>query len=247
MYLVLCSASDFSGLWVCDGLRQLGIAPLELVLAESLACASLWEHRLQGSRTHLKITLPDGRTVCSSRIRGVINRLLAPAPGAAYRAAESDREYAQAELHAFYLSWLKGLPGRVVNPPTAVGLSGSWYHASEWVSRASRAGLTVRPYRQSSHDAPEDSFRPLAPEGAARLSLITFGGQLFGGSVSAAIGCACARLAREAQAELLGVELYREGAGAWIFAGATPQPDLSIGGTPLLQCLARELTQGERP
>jgi hypothetical protein len=110
----------------------------------------------------------------------------------------------------------------------------------------------VRPYRQSSHDAPEDSFRSPAPQGALRLNLITFGGQVFGGQVfgghvSAATARACDRLAREAQAEILGIELYADGNGEWIFAGATPQPDLSVGSTPLLQCLAQDLTQGERP
>ena len=59
MWLVLCSSSDPSGLWIYQGLKQLGVAPLELVLAEWLAYGAQWEHRLDGTSTHLKIVLPD--------------------------------------------------------------------------------------------------------------------------------------------------------------------------------------------
>jgi len=247
MWLVLCSSSDPSGLWVYQGLKQLGVAPLELVLAEWLAYGSQWEHRLDGSGTHLKIVLPDGRTLCSSRIRGAINRLLAPSPGIAQRAVASDKEYAQAELQAFYLSWLKGLPGVVINRPTAVGLCGSWYHASEWVYRASRAGLATPVYRQTGHDAPEKCYRSLAPEGAAKLNVITFRGEVFGGQVPESTVRACAKLAHEAGTEMLGIELYAAEDGEWTFANATPSPDLSVGGMPLLQSLAQALTQGGQP
>ncbi len=245
MWLVLCSSSDPSGLWVHQGLKQLGVAPLELVLAEWLAYGVQWEHRVDASSTHLKIVLPDGRTLCSSRIRGAINRLIAPSP--AQRAAESDKDYAQAELQAFYLSWLNGLPGVVINRPTAVGLCGSWYHPSEWAYRASRAGLPAPTYRQSSHDAPELCYRSLAPAGATKLNVIAFQGELFGGTVPESIIRGCTRLAEDAQAQMLGIELYAAENGEWTFAGATPCPELSVGGMPLLQRLAQALTQGGRP
>jgi hypothetical protein len=246
MWLVLCSSSDPSGLWAYEGLKQLGVAPLELVLAEWLAYGSVWEHRVDSSGTHLKVTLPDGRVLCSSRVRGVINRLLTPAPGAYQRAAAADKEYAQGELQAFYLSWLKGLPGVVINRPTAVGLCGSWYHTSEWAYRASRAGLPVPLYRQSCHDSPEQCYRSLAPAGAVTQKVITLRDECFGAGVPESTSLACANLAKDAGAELLGVELYQAENGQWTFANATPCPDLSIGGLPLLQRLAELLTQGER-
>ncbi|MFZ0962665.1 MAG: hypothetical protein WAO35_17485 [Terriglobia bacterium] len=247
MWLVLCSSTDPSGLWVYEGLKQLGVAPLELVLAEWLAHGSRWEHRLDGSGTHLKISLPDGRVLCSSRIRGAINRLLAPSPGVAEQAAASDKEYAQAELQAFYLSWLKGLPGVVINRPMPIGLSGPWYHPSEWACRAHRAGLPAPAYRQSSHDALEQGYRSLAPQGAAMLTLIAFRGEVFGGRVPEPTARACAKLAQEAGMEVLGIQLYADEHGEWNFAQATPSPDLSIGGAPLLQRLAQALTQGGCP
>lgn len=247
MWLVLCSSSDPSALWAYEGLKQLGVTPLELVLAESLAYSSHWEHRLEDSGTHLKIVLPDGRVLCSSRIRGAINRLLAPPPGVAELAAACDREYAQAELQAFYLSWLHGLPGVVINRPTPNGLSGSWYHPSEWVLRANRAGLPTPIYRQSGHDAPETCYGSPAPTGAALLNLITFRGQVFGGTVPDSISRPCATLAQGTGTDLLGIQLYAGESGQWTFASATPTPDLSIGGMPLLQRLAQALTQGSSP
>jgi len=246
MWLVLCSSSDSAGLWAYEGLKQLGVAPLELVLAEWLAYGSQWEHRLDVSGTHLKITLPDGRILCSSRIRGALNRLFAPSPEVAQRAIPSDKDYAQGEFQAFYLSWLKGLPGVVINRPTPIGLCGSWYHSSEWVYRASRAGLRTPAYRQSGRDAVDQGYRSLAPEGATRLSLITLRGEVFGGQVPETVACACRKLAEEAGTEMLGIELYAEN-GEWTFANATPSPDLTLGGLPLLQRLAQTLTQGERP
>jgi hypothetical protein len=247
MWLVLCASSDPSGLWVYEGLRQMGVAPVELVLAEWLACGSQWEHRLDANGTHLKITLQDGRVLCSSRIRGAINRLMAPFPGIVERAAASDKEYAQAELQAFYLSWLHGLPGIVINRPSAIGLCGSWFHPSEWVIRADRAGLPTPVYRQSGHDSPDKGYRSLPPDGAAILRLITFGGEVFGGQVPETTSRACVRLALEAKTEMLGVELYAARNGEWTFANATPCPDLSAGGKPLLERLALHLTAGGRP
>jgi hypothetical protein len=244
MWLILCSSSDPSGLWVYEGLKQLGVAPLELVLTEWLAYGSRWEHRLDGNGTHLKIVLADGRVLCSSRIRGAINRLLVPSPGLVQRAVAADKEYAQAELQAFYLSWLKGLPGVVINRPSAVGLCGSWYHPSEWACRASRAGLPVPTYRQSGHDAPEQCYRSPDREGAATLNVITFRGEIFGGQVPESTVNACSKLAEQAGTEMLGVELYAAEDGEWTFANATPYPDLSLGGRPLLQNLAQALNEG---
>ena len=252
MYLVLCSASDPSGLWVYEGLRHLGVAPLELVLSEQLAQqGTRWEHRLDRRGTHIKIALPDGRVLCGSRIRGTINRVTGASPAIAQQAAESDREYAQAELHAFYLSWLNSLPGVVINRPSPVGLCGAWYHASEWALRAGRAGLAIRPYRQSAQDAPDKFYAPQVPQGTVTQSFIALGDQVFGGEayglkLPETVRQACTRLAVECKAHVLGIELFLDGDGAWTFAGASASPDLRVGGLPLLRQMAFELT-GERP
>lgn len=244
MWLVLCSSSDTSGLWVYHGLRRLGVEPMELVLSEWLAFGSRWEHRLDGTVTQFRVTLPDGRVLCSSRIRGAINRLLAPAPGIDQQAAMSDREYAQAELQAFYLSWLQGLPGVVINRPGAIGLCGPWYHASEWVCCASRAGLNAPIYRQSAHDTAERGYASLAPDGATTANVIVFRSEVYGDRVPEPVAHACSRLAQDAKTELLGIELFASQDGEWTFASATPCPSLSLGGAPLLRSMAEALTQG---
>src|SRR5215469_6525369 len=107
MWLVLCSSADTAGLWAYEGLRQLGLRPLELVTSECLAAGSRWEHRLDNNNVYLKIVLSGGRVLCSSQIRGALNRLVTPSIEAVRHTMSSDREYAQAEFHAFYLSWLK--------------------------------------------------------------------------------------------------------------------------------------------
>jgi hypothetical protein len=182
--------------------------------------------------------------LCSSRIRGAINRLLSPAPGIEQQAVISDREYAQAELQAFYLSWLQGLPGVVINRPGTVGLCGPWYHISEWVCRASRAGLKAPVYRQAANNTVECGYASLAPEGSTKINVIAFRGEVYGGRVAEPVARACARLAQEAAAELLGIELYAGQDGEWTFASANPCPELPVGGLPLLRSLAEVLTQG---
>jgi hypothetical protein len=241
MIVVLCSASDAPALWAWGGLKQLGVRPLELVLAESLAQSSLWEHRVGRDGAHLKIVLPDRRVLCSTRIRGVLNRLVMPSQSVVNLASASDREYAQSELQAFYLSWLHGLPGTVLNRPTALGLCGSWLHRSEWMVRARDAGLRIPTYRQTSQDRPEDSFRSPVPDGARRQTLIAFDGAIFGGEQDRPLARACTRLAEKVRAEILGIDLYANAGGEWVFAGASACPDLSLGGQPLLERIAYQL------
>jgi len=245
MWIVLCSATDTSALWAYQGLRQLGIAPLELVTAEALSTATHWEHSLNGG-AHVTIRLADGRTICSSNIRGVLNRLSGPAPELLQRAVEADREYVQAEMYAFYLSWVHSLPGVVINRPTPLGLSGPWHHPSEWVYRASRAGLPTPPYRLSGRDSLDEAFGTLAPKGATTLTLITLCGRVYGGFVPDSTARGCASLAESAGTDVLGISLFLNSDARWTFAGAMPLPDLTVGGEPLLRALSSKLIEGAR-
>ncbi len=247
MWLVISSSSDPSGIWCWQGLRQMGLAPLEFVTAESLASRCRWEHRLGSEGTSLTISLADGRVFTSSTIRGVLNRLHAPSPLAFDRAAASDRDYAQAEIFAFYLSWLYSLPGNVINRPVPSGLSGPWLHPSEWMMRAARAGLRTPAYRQSSHDGTAATSQPcvhLPADPRIMNNVIVFGGEVFGGLVPDSIAQACIRLLEESDTALLGISLCTDDHGRWTFAGATPTPDLRCGGVPLLRHLARTLVSG---
>jgi hypothetical protein len=248
MWLVLCSSSDISAHWASQGLMQMGLAPLQLVTAESLASARAWEHRVNSNGAEVTITLANGALIQSSRIRGVLNRLVAPSDFTARSAIDADRQYAATEMQAFYLSWLHSLPGVVINRPSPLGLSGPWFHASEWTLRASRAGLRTCTYRQSARECAAITHArqvSLSRERAAARHVIALRGEIFGPQVPEDVADACARLARAAKTEMLGVQLNSRGGDDWAFADATALPDLRAGGTPLLRRLAQILVLGE--
>lgn len=249
MWTVLCTSHDHAAIRAWDGLRSRGLEPLELVTAECLAFSHGWEHRVGSDGAHVRIVLQDGRTLCSSRIRGVLNRLSAPSLDLIAYATAADRDYANCELQAFYLSWLNSLPGVVINRPSPLGLSGGWRHTSEWAIRAARAGLRVGPYRQSARDGIDRGYFPLTPEGTRPSTVIVLRDRVFGAAMPEAIPetikAACIRMARAENTELFGVDLYQSAEGEWMFGYATPTPNLAIGGEPLLDYMA-ELLQNER-
>lgn len=254
MFIVLCASNDHAALWAWEGLKLRGLEPIELVTSEALAFARGWEHRVGASGAHVKIALQDagaptqinaGRVLCGSRIRGVLNRLSWPSSSLISHAAPSDREYSSCEIQAFYLSWLNSLSGVIVNRPNPGGLSGAWRHASEWAVRANRAGLSVPPYRQSARDSADRGYGPLTPEAAVPESLIVLRDRVFGANVPASVEAACLRLARGENLEMLGVDLYRNPRGEWMFGHANPSPHLQLGGEPLLDRLAELFLNGD--
>ncbi len=246
MWLVLCSSSDMSAHWAFQGLMQMGLAPLQLVTAESLASARTWEHRVNNSGAHVTITLANGAVIRSSQVRGVLNRLVVPSDFTARSAVDADRQYTAAEIQAFYLSWLHSLPGVVINKPSPLGLSSPWLHASEWTLRANRAGLRTCTYRQSARESATDPCRAsLSRERAAARHVIALRGEIFGAQVPADVSHACGRLAKMANTEMLGLQLNSREGDEWTFADATTLPDLRAGGVPLLRRMAQILVNGE--
>ena len=244
MWLILCSSTDLPALWAYEGLQKLGLEPLELVLSEHLAFARLWEHRVGAEGAAIKIRLPDGRTICASRVHGALNRLLAPPQDLLQTAASSDRDYAAGEMMAFYLSWLYGLPGMVINRPTPQGLCGAWRHWSEWVRLAGCAGLPVPPYRQTGRDSINAGYCSQVSENEQITKLILLGNEVFGATLPDEVAAACRKLAKYAGTEILGIDVYSGTDSQWTFAGATPLPDFTIGGQPLLEHMARTLRRG---
>jgi hypothetical protein len=246
MWTVLCTSYDHAAIWAWDGLRSRGLNPVELVTAEHLAFSRGWEHRVSSDGARVKIALQDGRVLCSSRIRGVLNRLSAPSAELIAHATPADREYANCELQSFYLSWLNSLSGVVINRPSPLGLSGGWRHTSEWAIRAARAGLRAAPYRQSARDAADRGYFPLTPEGTTPASVIVLRDKVFGAVMPEAINAACIRMARAENVEMFGIDLYQDADGEWMFGCATPTPNLMIGGEPLLDYMAELFETGGR-
>jgi hypothetical protein len=246
MFLVLCSHEDLGAQWAFQGLRERGLAPIELFTAEQLAFGRVWEHRVGAATPSIRFTLADGRTVCSSRVSGVLNRLLSAPQDLIRCAQQGDRDYAQQELASFYLSWLQALPGVVINRPTPQGFCGRWRHTSEWAVLAQRAGLPAPPYRQSVSDGPAQGYATLAPPGAAIISVVVLKNEVFGQSLPAEISVACCRFAALAECELMGISLFQSEHGSWLFSSATPYPDLQSGGEPLLAHLTNVLGKAQR-
>jgi hypothetical protein len=228
MWLVLCDRSDLPALWAFRGLAARGLKPLELVTSEALAYALCWEHRISSDGGSVAVELGDGRRIDGAEVHGVLNRLVAIPDHHLRRAAESDREYAAHELHAFFVSWLAALPCRVVNRATPQGLCGGWRNRSEWLALAAAAGLPTVPLRLSD----ETSDNRLAPP--VRTVLVV-GGQPF--EAPATLRSGCARFAELAGADVFGVELAASG----LVSGGTPLPDLRLGGDRALDLLAEVL------
>lgn len=243
MWLVLCASNDISALWAYRGLAARGLTPLELVSAEMLAYSVHWEHRLGADGVSIDITLADGRRIRSENTRGVLNRLLSVSSEHLLLANPADRDYATQELTAFFMSWLYALPQPVLNRPTPRGLSGQWRHVSEWIWLASKAGLPTPDYRQTSRDRVDGMGieRGLVPIGTPVSTVIVVEGNIVGSPLPAEIQEGCRRLAELSGTELLGVEFAAGSTGLWTFAGATPLPDLRLGGQVLLDIMASVL------
>ena len=244
MWLILASQNDAAALWAYQGLRSRGLNPIELVFTEMLPFALRWDHRVSAAESSIAITLADGRVLKNSAVRGVLNRLThVPLD---HLSGNLDYDYATQEYAAFFMSWLASFRQPVLNPACAQGLAGAWRHISEWVHLAARAGLPTPKYRQTSADEVDETIevRKLFPEGTPIFTSIVVQDRVVGQAITPEIEKACLKLAELSQTPLLGIDFAMSAVGApWEFAGATPLPDLTLGGEPLLDALAVALTQ----
>ncbi|MGH6797780.1 MAG: hypothetical protein ACREDI_05295 [Roseiarcus sp.] len=238
MILVLCDENDVSALWAAEALRARGLSPTVLTGAD-LAATRRWEHRLGTGTVGCEILLGDGAFLRSRDVHAVLNRLPTVPWTWQRRIGGADRDYAIQEMYAFYLSWLHGLPGRKLNPPTPQGLCGNPRHPSVWAALAARAGLPARPFRQTSEDDPDSHWRPASPS-AATLHVV--GARVVGlKSLVRAHEEACLRLSKAAGAPLLGVDFAPGRDGVWRMTGASVMPNLSSNGDEMADALAEEL------
>jgi hypothetical protein len=151
------------------------------------------------------------------------------------KANAADLLYAQEELFALFLSWLYGLPGLMINKPTPQGLNGAWRHLSQWMLLAQQAGLPTPTYQMSDRESSD----PWPESGCLALdTVIILNGECFGVPVPEHIREGCARFHKLDGTSLLGIDFTISGDGQWLFTGATPAPDLRLGGDPFLDALA---------
>jgi hypothetical protein len=245
MWLLLCEHTDWSALWAHRGLQVREVEPLEIVTSDLLAYSLRLEHRITREAARTEITLADGRTIRSGEVRGSVNRLQRVPTRHLAGAVEADRAYAYQELNALLLSVLHSLPGPMLNRPVGHSLSGPWLHPSEWTYRAVEAGLPVATYvRMSDHGGDGDDAFAVPPAGMPIETIIVVGEGVVGRHTPTAIVDGSRRLAERTGASLLGVQ-FTVGDGEWLFASATPYPDLAIGGKPLLDLLAAALRRDD--
>jgi hypothetical protein len=193
-----------------------------------LTCADLsrrgWLHRPGYPEAGRAVV--DDRIVPTGDIRAVIVRMPAVGEGEVMHVHEADRAYAVAEMQAFLLAWLASLQCPVINPPTTCNLGGPAWHVSEWVLRARRLGLAVRPvaWRSASSDAFVEMPRRLDP-GSRFIDVIGPRAFLAGGRAPRPADEAFARaalaLARDAGVEVMRAyfECTPDGAPVFIEAG----------------------------
>lgn len=236
MWLVLCDAGDVAALWAYGRLVERGLASLELFTAQVLAPALRWEHRVSTNGASIDIETADGRYLRSDDVKGALNRLTWVPDRHLAVGAEADRGYALQELNALFLSWLCAVPGQVLNRPTAGGLSGRWRHPSEWAVLAARAGLRPIPYHQSSEDPPEEAAILRIDDEITQVFVVS-DRVVSGRRLPESVIDGCRRLAHLAETTLLGIELVQAGTGRWSFLGASPTPDLRLGGEGLVDAL----------
>jgi hypothetical protein len=258
MILVLCEDADPSALWAAQAMRLRGKS-LAVVTGADLAAAERWEHTVGAAGADCELRLAGGARLRSADVHGVLNRL-AFVPVAWQRSFSSpDRDYALLEMHAFYLSWLHALPGPKLNAPTPQGLCGNQRHPSAWTALAARAGLPVRPYRQTSDDDPSLAWQMAAAPGTTwqgttwlgaawpattlHATVHVIGERIIGpGPLIDRHEAACRRLAQMAGVMLLGIDFAAEAGGPWQVTRASVLPELISGGEAMADALTAALS-----
>jgi hypothetical protein len=156
-------------------------------------CHRGWVHR-PGFGCGLAVV--DGEPVPVRDLSALVTRLFFVTERDVVSIVPADRPYVAAEMTAFLLAWLSGLPCPVVNRPSPLGLAGPNLRPESWMALASRAGIPVRPVRRDRHgyDIPEAS--------GTRDEVTVVGTRALGGT-SARVRKRAVRLARRAGAEMM--------------------------------------------
>lgn len=187
-----------------------------------LTCAELSQVGWQlGVGTSASCAVVAGKPTPIGRITGVLTRLSGITANELPHIAAADRGYVAAEMTAFLMAWLHGLPCPVLNRPGPGCLMGPSHQPAWWLHAAANAGLSVRPIR---HPIKLQAEAP-APANAATRASVTVVGQKAHGAVDPALLEAASKLAAATGVGLLQVHFSHEAAGAEVL-GADLWPDL---------------------
>lgn len=210
---------------------------MEFVSTVELISACRLEYRVENGEPPWALAeLTGRRRLDTRRLSGTLNRAERPDHPQLRRAAPADRTYVQAEMDAVLLAWLGALPAPVVNPAHPLGWAGVQLHPFAWALRAQAAGFLTAPHRcgYSGLELPFTQSR-------YSTSHLVFGGRTFP-ALPQDIERRAAMLAKSAGVPLLGITLAWMADGQALFTGATPLPDLRVGGAAFLDALTAAFT-----
>ena len=166
----------------------------------------------------------SGQVVREGEIRGVLVRRPWIIEQELTHIDGPDREYVAAEMNAFLLSWLAGLPCHVLNRPSGISLCGPNWRPLQWASAAARAGIAVEAGRWRV-PAPRSRAAGKVPAPADPAIEVTVVGERCLGAPSHAFAAGARRLAAIARVDLLAVR-FGPGAEAPRFVSASAMPSL---------------------
>ena len=244
MWLMLAEPGDDAAVWAAEGVQQRGVGPVLVVSGQELVAWTAWEHRLDQGGVRTRLRLPDGVEVQETQLRGVVNRLSGFYLPPAGVASSGDGDYAACERNALLLSWLVSLRCPVFNRPSPIGGLGGYRSLGGWRHLAHRAGLRLLPLIQSS-DRPEEAGDGWGTGAGQHCTVFVVAGQVIADGDEQwdqATKAGCARLAQLVGPGVLAVQFVCPGGQDPLFCWATQQGDLRLGGSPLLDILASELT-----
>jgi hypothetical protein len=178
-----------------------------------------WSHRVVDGRATTTVRFKDGTTIDTDAVGAVLN-LMQSLPAIGFRrSSERDRAYADMELQALFVSFLRSFRCPVVNGVDGQGPLGVW-SPLRWAVLAHRCGIETWP------DGLSTGSRLLTPRTTpadvpvASTAVTIVGDQVFG---AASTGQAeqCRRLAQLAGCELLGLT-FDGGTGRMLAADPFP-------------------------
>ena len=212
MLIILAKQEDQSAKWLAGRWRKhdaVVVSPPDL-------SQSGWAHYVGSPHcSRLRIRALDLK---EEDLCGVLVRIASVEPEDLQHIAEPDRPYVAAEMTAFLLAWLSGLPCPVLNRPTSQCLGGPAYRREQWVHFAGRLGIPRAPVRRDTRLITTNL------EDHSGCELIVVGNTCLG-DADWTLMASARRLADNAGADLLSVEFTGPTADSE-FVTATPWPNL---------------------
>ncbi len=221
---------------------RIGGHRVSVVGSLELATAT-WEHRIESGSAHTRLTLGQDRTIETEKIGAVLNLVRSlPALGLSGATAR-DRAYADVEMQALFVSFIRSFRCPVINDVDGQGALGMW-SAHQWSALAHRCGLStgVESLRIGTRLVDQ---RTASPATGRHASIVVIGQQVLG-EIPPPLQAQCLDLADLAGCDLLGLTF--EWVGEPRLVNVDPFPALSAGVAhavaDLLCAHANSLTEG---